>query len=662
MEKYNPVLDEQFQKPYIDIEEWRNTDVGYYYVHGGFEGTEVKFSFYFPKKEHYKGRFYHFMAPVQSHEDTSQGLMGEENKIANAITNGAYFVESNMGGPSSMGPYIYQSSAAVAEYSREVARRIFGEHRPFGYIYGGSGGGFKATSCFENTDTWDGAVPYVIGTPMSIPNVFTPRAYALRVLRHKLPQIADALEPGGSGDIYAGLNQEEREVLEEVSKMGFADRLWFSHEYVGFGAFPIFVPMIGQMDPTYLEDFWTLPGYLGTEPNNSAVRDRLQFKTKITQISIKFDEITNLTDQSTSADGAWQRQGRKIDISTEQPWIELEDVPVGDLYLSGTEILILSGDAAGEKLPLDRLEGNKVYIGEGFGFEGMLETLQKVDIGDDIQLDNSDFIALQTYHRHQIPTDDYIVWNQFKNEDGSPKYPQRSINIGPMITVGGSGSLQSGQFNGKMISICCYLDESAFPWSADWYRNKVKDHLGDEESKNFKLWLIDNAMHDDNGYTADSLHIISYIGAVHQALLDVSNWVENGIEPFETTNYKLIDGQFHVSNQASERKGIQPVVTLQANGSECITIQAGEEVQFTALVDIPEGVGSITVSEWSFEGEKDFLEDYDQTTSNKLMKSHTFNTPGTYFPVVRVFVNREGSIDNEYTQVKNLSRARVIVE
>ena len=33
--------------------------------------------------------------------------------------------------------------------------------------------------------------------------------------------VFDAMEPGGSGDMYAGLNDEERAVLAEVTRMGF---------------------------------------------------------------------------------------------------------------------------------------------------------------------------------------------------------------------------------------------------------------------------------------------------------------------------------------------------------------------------------------------------------------------------------------------------------
>ena len=82
-------------------------------------------------------------------------------------------------------------------------------------------------SCVENTDVWDGGVPFIIGSPMALPNVFSVQAHAMRILWDKFPQIVDAVEPGGSGDMYAGLSVEEREALAEVTRMGFPPRAWF---------------------------------------------------------------------------------------------------------------------------------------------------------------------------------------------------------------------------------------------------------------------------------------------------------------------------------------------------------------------------------------------------------------------------------------------------
>ncbi|MFC4323708.1 hypothetical protein [Litchfieldia salsa] len=660
----NILREPEFQKPYIDIDEWRAGSVRYHYIHGGFKGTEVRFSLYFPEKEDYQGRFFHFVAPIQGNEDASQQLKGIEDKIRFAITNGAYFVESNMGGSDATGDTLYRSSAAVAEYSRVIAANLYDHHRPYGYIYGGSGGGFKTMSCFESTKAWDGAVPYVIGSQMAIPSVFTVRAHALRVLRNKLSMIADAIEPGGSGNIYAGLNKEEREALEEVTKMGFPKRAWFLRENVGLGALPIFVPMMEQIDPQYFEDFWTKPGYLGADSNGSAVRDRIQHKTVITEAHLINDEIGK-SEEKTGVDDAWKRL-QAIDITKFQPWMKLETVPVGDVYLTGANIMILSGDAAGAKLPLDKLEGDKAFVGVGFKMENMIEILEKVKPGDEIMLDNSNFIAIQTYHRHQVPSSDYAVWDQFRNEAGEPLYPQRPFLLGPMITRGGAGSLQSGRFDGKMIVVATLLDHDAYPWQPDWYRKKVKENFGGEETENFRLWYIDHAPHGDFEKTDDELHLVGYLGALHQALLDLNDWVERDVAPLESTKYEVEDGQISLPVSANERKGIQPTVNLKVNGEERIVVDTGEQVQFTAEVEVPINAGQLTKVEWNFEGETEVFSQGEFTTIDNrvafVKAEHIFTHTGTFFPVLRAQLNRKGDVNDSFTQVQNIGRVRVVVK
>ena len=167
----------------------------------------------------------------------------------------------------------YRASAAVARYSRVLAAEMYGEHRPYGYVYGGSGGAFKTIGCFENTaDVWDGAVPFVGPTPMSMPYVFSVQAHAMRLLWDKFPDIVDAIEPGGGGDMYAGLTVEQREALAEVTRMGCPPRSWFDVERVarGYtGVWSVLADNVVRNDPTYFDDFWTVPGYLGHDAPES---------------------------------------------------------------------------------------------------------------------------------------------------------------------------------------------------------------------------------------------------------------------------------------------------------------------------------------------------------------------------------------------------------
>ena len=47
---------------------------------------------------------------------------------------------------------------------------MYGDHRAYGYLYGGSGGAFRTISSAENSiGVWDGSVPYVMGSPNTIP-------------------------------------------------------------------------------------------------------------------------------------------------------------------------------------------------------------------------------------------------------------------------------------------------------------------------------------------------------------------------------------------------------------------------------------------------------------------------------------------------------------
>src|SRR5262245_66242775 len=120
-------------------------------------------------------------------------------------------------------------------------------------------------SCMETTDVWDGGVPFIVGSPQSLPNVFSVQLHAMRILWDKFPQIVDAIEPGGSGDMYANLTTEERDALAEVTRMGFPPRAWFDAKRIATG-----YPSVGTMlaakvieyDRTNFDDSGTVPGSL----------------------------------------------------------------------------------------------------------------------------------------------------------------------------------------------------------------------------------------------------------------------------------------------------------------------------------------------------------------------------------------------------------------
>lgn len=678
---YNPKDDPQFQKPFIDVDEWRDRKgINYRMMHGGFEGTNVKFLFCFPEKENFKGRFFQHLSPFPgpNEEYASMDKFGEDDKIAFAISHGAYFVECNMGSGQAFGSnpdpsMIYRSNAAAAEYSRKVAMEIYDCSRPFGYAYGGSGGGYKTMSCIENTNAFDGAVPYVIGSPVALPNVISIRAHGMRILRNVIPQIKDALEPGGSGDPYAGLNEDEKAALKEITRFGFPLRAWLQWPYLDDGSLPVLAPGVKMSDPDYFKVFWTEPGYLGADPNGTARRDRIYMETTIKEVYVPTEEekaeAARFTEENydgrNGVDDAWKKM---IQASAGKPWITVEEAPGGDdLYLSGCNVIIKSGEAEGKTMLLGNLEGNKIFFGNGFGMDSVESILKKVKPGDKVMLDNSDYIAIQSFHRHQVPEIEYTTWDQYRDENKQPLYPQRHSVLGRSITFGGAGSIQDGQIQGKVIVVASLEDESAFPWQADWYRRKVASVNPEKEEEIFRLWFMEHCNHGDVSAMPNAPHLVPYLGALHQALLSVSDWVERGIVPNASSVYTVDDGQVIPAATANERKGVQPVVTLKVNGSDCVHVKVGEKVFFEAYAEVPEKGGKITYIDFSFEGETEYSErgrlEFIEDRSKVISKtSHIYNTPGTYFAVARAKSNLNGDSEDIFTQIQNLSRVRVIVE
>ena len=654
------------EEPFIDVDEWRDAPERHRYVHGGFKGTDAAFSLYLPPRERYEGRFFQPLMAVSGSENTAPMALGQHNSIGFAFASGGYLVESNLG---SRNMFIddrtaQRVSAAVAEYSRKRAVEMYGyEHRPYGYVYGGSGGAFKTLTCVVHSDAWDGAVPFVHGSPVAIPSVFTVQAHAMRVLWDDFPSIVDALEPGGSGDMYAGLDEEEQEALREVTRMGFPPRAWFNFEKIAFGYTGVFsslVDMILLGDPTYLKDFWSVPGYLGADPPASLARARIHHSTKIDRV-LRQEEVRSMgLPLSMSAS---QR-----DTGTEFPAaLRLADLPDGDLR--GASLTLKSGDAKDTTLYVAGVRGDLLLV--GFGARAF-PTLGGVKAGDAIEIDNSVYLATQTYHRHVIPSADFDVWDQFKGPDGEPLYPQRSRQrpggVGPDHTA-----TMSGQFNGKMIVVQTLMDEAAYPWQADWYRSKVMEAQGSRIDEKYRLYFVDHAMHTTQTAAPGdprpvaTTRVVSYQGALQQAIRDVSRWVEEGVAPPASTRYEMADGQVVVPSSAAARKGIQPTVRARANGQERADVAVGDEVELTAIIEVPPGAGTVVKAEWDFEGGGDYpvVEEYAGDASRarvEVKASHTFSRPGTYFPAVRVTSQREGDAAAGYARVQNLGRVRVVVE
>ncbi|QKJ21045.1 hypothetical protein HQM25_02415 [Microbacterium hominis] len=650
----------------MDVDEWRELPAPHRYVHGGFVGSGILFSFHFPPADAYEGRFFQYITPVPESERTSQAVTGEDDRIGSTLAAGAYFIETNGGGAAAADPFsgvdptigAFRANAATAIFSRQIAEAIYGAGRPFGYSFGGSGGAYRTIGGLENTEgVWDGAVPFVLGSPMAIPNCFTPRIHALRVIGDSLDDVVDAMDAGGSGDPYATLSAEQAEALREVTGMGFPLRSWYGHRSMGMHALAVLYPGVRAMDPTYFDDFWTVPGYLGADAASSVHRDRVVLDTAIAELLTVADlvaagvDIMTLPGASTgNADDSWQGRDTAAVVG-----VRLAAEPDRDPAFA--ELVVATGGAAGARIVLLQTIGDVAVFGPADP-----RVLGGLAAGDAVTLDNSGFLAIQTYHRHQVPGPEYTVWDQFRDESGAPRYPQRPLLVGPVFAAGAAGTVPTGRFHGKMILVESLMDREAYPWQADWYRREAAAFHGDALGDRFRLWMTDRALHSDTDVRDHPDQTINYGGMLQQALRDLAAWVERGVEPPAHSAYQIEGGQVSVSGVASERGGIQPTVTLTADGAGRVEVGVREDVVLRAEAETP-GSGEVVSFEWDLDadGRYDTMSPVAPARSAFEERTVSFAEPGTHFVTVRVVAQRAVAQGTPYARLYNLARVRVVV-
>ena len=387
---------------------------------------------------------------------------------------------------------------------------------------------------------------------------------------------------------------------------------------------------------------------------------------------------------SNGVDTAW----KKSLVDGGGAWIELEEVPQGeDLYLKGVNIGFETGGAVGKNMLLGDIRGNCITIGMCYGMDDMESVLKSIRPGDVVTLDNSDYIAVQSYYRHQVPPDAaFHAWDQLRKADGTPAIPQRDDIMGPGFC--GTGTVQEGTIQGKVILTQSLMDESTCPWCGDWYRNQVRRAKGNEDD--FRIYYYDRCLHGDVS-ALDTDMIVNYLGGLKQALLDISDWVERGIEPRQSSVYEMEGGCVHIAETAKERKGLQPVISLAANGGACAHVKVGEAVTLEATAQVPQGAGIVTEIKFSFsdpmfgtyakkiesgdsmaflaQGRSERVEGALETyvteeglQAGRAVVQTSYDRPGTYFATASVKSQRNGDRGDVFTQVRNLARARVIVE
>ncbi|KAK2674229.1 PKD domain superfamily [Fusarium oxysporum f. sp. vasinfectum] len=601
-------VDPLHSQPIIDNKTHETLPLPHLRISGHFEGTTVDFNIYLPENG-WKGRFFQLVFPIQN-------STASDREIGFGAESGGYTVRAS-------GRPTYRGDAAAAKVGMMIAREYYKPktNKIHGYIYG--------------------------AVPVSINN-WSIRALAGLVLKNKSVEIEDALRPGGSGDVYSSLSSTERTAFEEATALGVPIKGWESFYETGASESlweslrTVSGAAVTRMDPTYVDDFWNKPGYLGSEHSSLGEifrKEMLDYKTSIISI---------------------QRDANQVPVE-----LTLDAAPdSARTYWLDISIISRNGEVLGKITAKGHDNNNDKTV--TLHRNNDHSTLSLLQQGTQVHISNRLFLAMHALHRYSVPKRaGFYGYDHLRDSKGTPIYPQRSVLVTEQIARSASGGATfSGKFNGKMIVMDNLMDVDAFPWHADWYKSQVRKVYGDDTDDKFRLHYSQNADHQMGHVVGSkSSRVVDFTGLYEQHLRDLGIWCETGVYPSTPTNYTISNSQVRLPATAPERKGIQPVVDLTINGGKQVEVKTGTTVTFKVRVGIPPGAGKIVSLEWDFEGTGHFVNKgfAEAAKSVETTVCYTYNRHGTFFPAVRAASHREEKVDTWYALALNLGRVKVVV-
>ena len=213
-----------------------------------------------------------------------------------------------------------------------------------------------------------------------------------------------------------------------------------------------------------------------------------------------------------------------------------------------------------------------------------------------MRVDNSGYLAAETYHRHQVPEDgEFAVWDQFRNPDGSPRIPQRPLLLGPLFAAAAAGNGADGAVRGEDDRRRVAPRPGGAPVAGGLVPLEGARALG--RSRPTSTSVSGSPTTRSTGTTRrrrDPLHTVSYLGMLHQALRDVSRWVEEGVAP-------PLEHGLRVARRAGRRagRGVDDVGASSRWSHSAWTTanerwpRCGGELAFRATAEVPPGTGAI---------------------------------------------------------------------
>jgi Alpha/beta hydrolase domain len=480
--------------------------------------------------------------------------------------------------------------------------------------------------------------------------------------RHKLDDVVDAIAPGGSGDPFATLSYDERDGLAAVLRHGYprgaVSQLWQFAPWV-------WLLLTSAQNMPYFQDFWNTPGYRGHD-------NRAELEKHVIDFDATVETVLRNSEMPMDTMGARMASAGAVSDDTSGIMI---DVDLDDnTKLFGARIEITSGAAKGRVVPCSQVEGRLILT----SVESHAELFEGVKPGDEVHVDNYDFIAWCHMFLYQLDLPDDITelpveWRGLEAWmlDGKALHPQLPT---PPVGMGEPPGGHSGVFTGKVIHVNTTHDSMVWPNGAVAWTRKIEKNQGEGRHERYRLYWGENAPHGDPSFlpmvTAHKdpnywyAQMVSYNGLTAQALRDLVRWTEDGVEPPQSTAFEFTnDGGVVLPATAEERGGVQPLAWVKANGEIRAEVKVGEAVRFEGIAQQPPGMGSIVSTEWDFEGNGAFVERIVPDTDAEIVTveaTHAYTQPGTYFCGLRVGGHRDG-LKGQGLAVENIARARVVV-
>lgn len=620
----------------FDTVEGRTDPVPHCFIHGTLEGDN-RFRILLPAA--WNGKFV-------------QGLGGGYggNEFANtgfvtlpAITQGFAFASSNEGRPAPVfdkndtwKELHFIANHRLTKFAKKEIEKFYGRKPSRTYLFGSSGGGWRSLALIERfPKDYDGA-------GMRNP-VIEPRNFAyqyslldknLPVFLAKLPAIIQARDRGE--DPFALLTPEEAAALQNLYDGGATVGSEFRLSPRTAGATVVLgYPVFSLLDPTYFDDFWTVPGHAG-------------FNGEVD------DQVIEGIEGSVTAVGEQNANGEIFSFTD-------ASMPFGAHNIKGWRLTMTSGALAGQIFHVNSTSATQIDIA---GFNGALNGLA---VGDTYSLSNQDFLAWQHYHFH-IAQCEFPEYAPVCDDNGQPLRVPRPKKVQQAFKK--DLATFSGKIGRPVVSTAQALDELVYPPVIHRYFETVRAVLGDKAKDMLRVYWFENTGHGSPN-ASEMNRLVERESSWHTAFQLMVRWVEQGVAPPPDTVVSVSPGSVTFPATAAERKGLQPTVSATADGLTRVVVPVGSLVLLDGIAASP--IGQISKYEWDFESDNSYDCDSDPTTSlpdcaGALAPApevttpapHIYATPGTFVATVRVTDDTDNP--GPFDGLENLARVVIVVE